>query len=182
MNPGVHLVTIVKVRKNSGWRRLRPLHVINDNSYCRVLWRMPAFSLRTHARAFDNRGRELTKRIFSFHNDLEGFNSFNLWAETLKTENKKTAVLIGCEPTGHYWFAFAKYVNDHQKRLVMVNPFSVKKIKELDDNSPKKTDSKDPKTIAKLVVDGRYSIPYMPEGIYAEIRDLVYSREPIWII
>ncbi len=34
MNPGVHLVTIVKVRKNSGWRRLRPLHVINDNSYC----------------------------------------------------------------------------------------------------------------------------------------------------
>ena len=77
---------------------------------------------------------------------------------------------------------FAKYVNDHQKRLVMVNPFSVKKIKELDDNSPKKTDSKDPKTIAKLVVDGRYSISYMPEGIYAEIRDLVYSREPIWII
>lgn len=72
-----------------------------------------------YARAFDNRGRELTKRIFSFHNDLEGFNSFNLWAETLKTENKKTAVLIGSEPTGHYWFAFAKYVNDHQKRLVM---------------------------------------------------------------
>ena len=61
----------------------------------------------------------------------------------------------------------------------MVNPFSVKKIKELDDNSPKKTDSKDPKTIAKLVVDGRYSIPYMPEGIYAEIRDLVYSRDRI---
>ena len=87
--------------------------------------------------------------FFLFHNDLEGFNSFNLWAETLKTENKKTAVLIGCEPTGHYWFAFVKYVNDHQKRLVMVNPFSVKKIKELDDNSPKKTDSKDPKTIAK---------------------------------
>lgn len=115
--------------------------------------------------------------FFSFHNDLEGFNSFNLWAETLKTENKKTAVLIGCEPTGHYWFAFAKYVNDHQKRLVMVNPFSVKKIKELDDNSPKKTDSKDPKTIAKLVVDGRYSIPYVPEGIYAEIRDLHYIIE-----
>jgi len=132
-----------------------------------------------YARAFDNRGRELTKRVFSFHNDLEGFNSFNLWAETLKTENNKTAVLIGCEPTGHYWFAFAKYVNDHQKRLVMVNPFSVKKIKELDDNSPKKTDSKDPKTIAKLVVEGRYSIPYMPEGIYAEIRDLVYSCDRI---
>lgn len=60
---------------------------------------------QTHyARAFDNRGRELTKRVFSFQNDMEGFNSFNLWAETLKNknENNKTAVLIGCEPTGHY--------------------------------------------------------------------------------
>lgn len=135
---------------------------------------------QTHyARAFDYRGRELTKRVFTFQNDIEGFNSFNAWAEKLKTENDKTAVLIGCEPTGHYWFAFAKYVSEHHKTLVMVNPFSVKKIKELDDNSPKKTDSKDPKTIAKLVVDGRYSIPYMPEGIYAEIRDLVYSRDRI---
>lgn len=135
---------------------------------------------QTHyARAFDNRGRELTKRVFCFQNDIEGFNSFNQWAEDLKSGNGKTDVMIGCEPTGHYWFAFAKYVKGHNKTLVMVNPFSVKKIKELDDNSPKKTDSKDPKTIAKLVVDGRYSIPYMPEGIYAEIRDLVYSRDRI---
>ena len=91
-----------------------------------------------YARAFDNRGCELTKRVFSFHNDLEEFNSFNLWVETLKTENKKTDVMIGCEPTGHYWFAFSKYVTEHQKTLVMVYPLSVKKIKELDDNSSKK--------------------------------------------
>ena len=135
---------------------------------------------QTHyARAFDNRGRELTRKVFVFHNDLEGFNSFNFWTETLKADNKKTKVLVGCEPTGHYWFSLAKYLKDHQKKLVMVNPFSVKKIKELDDNSPKKTDAKDPKTIAKLVIDGRYSEPYIPEGIYAEIRDLVYSRDRI---
>ena len=135
---------------------------------------------QTHfARAFDNRGRELTKRVFPFRNDIEGFNAFYAWAKKLQKENNKTVVLIGCEPTGHYWFAFSKYVSDHQMMLVMVNPFSVKKIKELDDNSPKKTDAKDPKTIAKLVVDGRYSIPYIPEGIYAEVRDLVYSRDRI---
>ena len=132
-----------------------------------------------YARAFDNRGKELTKRVFSFKNDIEGFNSFDQWAEKIKTDNGKNKIMIGCEPTGHYWFAFAKYVTERKKTLVMVNPFSVKKIKELDDNSPKKTDEKDPKTIAKLVVDGRYSIPYMPEGIYAEIRDLVYSRDRI---
>ena len=132
-----------------------------------------------YARAFDNRGKELTKRVLSFQNSIEGFNTFKQWIEKIRTENDKTDVMIGCEPTGHYWFALAKYVADHQMTLVMVNPFSVKKIKELDDNSPKKTDTKDPKTIAKLVVDGRYSIPYMPEGIYAEIRDLVYSRDRI---
>ncbi len=135
---------------------------------------------QTHyARAFDYRGVELTRKVFTFANDLEGFNSFNQWAERIKTETAKTNVLIGCEPTGHYWFALAKYVRDHQMTLVMVNPFSVKKIKELDDNSPKKTDAKDPKTIAKLVVDGRYSVSYVPEGVYAEIRDLVYSRDRI---
>ena len=132
-----------------------------------------------YARAFDNRGPELTKRVFSFENDIEGFNTFNQWAGKLMKDNGKTDVMIGCEATGHYWFAFAKYVSDHQGKLVMVNPFSVKKIKELDDNSPKKTDAKDPKTIAKLVIDGRYSIPYTPEGIFAEIRDLVYSRDRI---
>lgn len=132
-----------------------------------------------YARAFDYRGRELTTKVFIFGNDIEGFNSFYEWAEKLKTANGKDMIIIGCEPTGHYWFSFAKYVRDHKMMLVMVNPFSVKKIKELDDNSPKKTDRKDPKTIAKLVVDGRYSIPYMPEGIYAEIRDTVYSRERI---
>ena len=63
--------------------------------------------------------------------------------------------------------------------MVLVNPYHVKQIKELDDNSPKKTDQKDPKTIAKLVVDGRYSYPYLPEGIYADLREAVSSRERI---
>lgn len=62
---------------------------------------------QTHyARAFDNRGRELTKRVFSFQNDIEGFNSFYAWAQNLQKKNNKTTVLIDCEPTGHYWSAF----------------------------------------------------------------------------
>ena len=132
-----------------------------------------------YARAFDNRGRELTKKVFSFQNDIEGFNSFNAWMEKLMSGNGKTDVLIGCEPTGHYWFALARYVEDHQKKLVMVYPFSVKKIKELDDNSPEKSDLKDPKTIAMLVKEGRYSTSYLPEGVYAEIREAQVCRDQI---
>ncbi len=49
----------------------------------------------------------------------------------------------------------------------------------MDDNSPRKTDEKDPKTIAKLVTEGRYSFPYLPEGIYAELREAVSVRDQI---
>ncbi len=50
------------------------------------------------------------------------------------------------------------------------------KSKELDDNNPNKNDRKDPKTIAALVNEGRFSYPYMPVGIYAEIRSLSNLR------
>ena len=132
-----------------------------------------------YVRAFDYRGRELTRKVFRFSTDINGFNSFYDWVTQICIKHGKNEAMIGCEPTGHYWYTFYQFVKDYGMKLAFVNPASVKKAKELDDNSPKKTDLKDPKTIAKLVVDGRYSIPYMPEGIYAEIRDLVYSRDRI---
>ena len=43
-------------------------------------------------------------------------------------------------------------------------------------NNPNKNDRKDPKTIAALVNEGRFSYPYIPTGIYAEIRSLSNLR------
>lgn len=134
----------------------------------------------THfARGFDWRGRELTKRVLRFSSDICGFNGFYDWVKQTCIKHGKTDVIIGCEPTGHYWFTFEKYIREHGMKLALVNPYAVKQLKELDDNSPKKTDLKDPKTIAKLVVDGRYSYPYVPEGIYADLREVVSSRDRI---
>jgi transposase len=61
-------------------------------------------------------------------------------------------------------------------RIVLVNPYHVKQSKELDDGTPSKTDRKDPKTIAMLVKDGRYIEPYIPEGVYSELRVAMESR------
>lgn len=134
----------------------------------------------THfARAFDFRGRELTKRIFKFSSDINGFCLFEEWTKFQMERAGKTEVLVGCEPTGHYWFTFDKFLRSKGIRMVFVNPYAVKQMKELDDNSPKKTDLKDPKTIAKLVVDGRYCFPYVPEGIYQDLREVVSSRDRI---
>jgi transposase len=127
------------------------------------------------ARAFDFRGLELAK-VFRFENTEEGFAAFSKWAEAVSAGTQKTEIIVGAEPTGHYWFTFGQYLKEQSVKLVFVNPMHVKRTKELDDNNPGKTDRKDPKTIAKLVIDGRYLEPYMPEGIYAEMRTMNENR------
>ena len=128
-----------------------------------------------YARAFDWRGIELGK-VFSFGNSAEGFFSFEAWISELRSKANKEHALIGAEPTGHYWFSFAERMGAAGIKLVLVNPYHVKQAKELDDNHPGKTDRKDPKTIAKLVIEGRYSEPHMPEGLYADLRVTMNCR------
>ena len=84
---------------------------------------------------------------------------------------------IGIEPTGHYWFDLVAYLENEGILLVMVNPYTVKQTKELDDNSQSKNDRKNPKVIAKLVTKGRYSSPYIPNGVYADLRIMVANRK-----
>lgn len=62
-----------------------------------------------YARAFDWRGIELGK-VISFGNRLEGFEKLRLWIQTLQKENTKNQVILGAEPTGHYWFTLADYI------------------------------------------------------------------------
>ena len=132
---------------------------------------------QTHfARAFDWRNYEYSKKPLEFSNTEAGFLSFKAWMEELAGKHGKEAVLPGMEPTGHYWFALGRFLQDNGMKPVHVNPHHVKKTKELDDNNPNKNDRKDPKTIAALVNEGRFSYPYMPVGIYAEIRSLSNLR------
>ena len=123
-----------------------------------------------YARAFDWRGIEFSKKPFKFMNSEMGFSEFKAWILHIQAEHGKDTVIPGMEPTGHYWFNLGKFLQDNGMRPVLVNPHHVKKSKELDDNDPTKSDRKDPKVIAGLVKDGRYSYPYLPDGIYAELR------------
>ena len=95
----------------------------------------------------------------------------------LQDKYRKSDAIVGIEPTGHYWFDLGAYLEDEGILLVMVNPYAVKQTKELDDNSQSKNDRKDPKVIAKLVTEGRYSAPYTPDGVYADLRIMVVNRK-----
>jgi len=129
-----------------------------------------------YARAFDFRGFEFSKKALRFANTKEGFEAFDIWATDLMKKHNKTRAFVGMEPTGHYWYGFGCHLQHRGVEFGMVNPYHVKRSKELDDNTPTKNDRKDPKTIAMLVKDGRFLVPYMPEGVYRELRNLMELR------
>jgi len=129
-----------------------------------------------YARAFDYRGIELAK-LLKFSNTAEGFQKLEQWMQDICQQHNKTDIIVGFEPTGHYWFALGDYLKNLGYRLAIVNPFHVKRSKELDDNSPTKNDRKDPKTIAMLVKDGRYREVYIPEDVYQELREAIGERD-----
>ena len=132
-----------------------------------------------YVRAIDTRGRELSKSAYSFNNDYEGFQSAKEWAVKIATEHDKSQIVLGLEPTGHYWFCLATWMIANGISVVQVNPYAVKQTKEVEDNSQLKDDRKDPKLIANLVKDGNFGMPYLPEKIYAELRRLSMFRDQL---
>ena len=132
-----------------------------------------------YARAIDTRGRELSKSAFCFSNTLDGFQSLLDWAVKIAASNDKKQIVLGLEPTGHYWFCLATWLIGKGISVVQVNPYAVKQTKEIEDNSQLKDDRKDPKLIANLVKDGNFGMPYLPEGLYADIRRLSMFRDQL---
>ena len=132
-----------------------------------------------YARAIDTRGRELSKSAFSFRNSAEGFESLLNWSTKLAAAHDKSQIVLGLEPTGHYWFCLATWMVAKGISVVQVNPYAVKQTKEVEDNSQLKDDTKDPKLIANLVKDGNFGMPYLPEKLYADIRRLSRFRDQL---
>ena len=132
-----------------------------------------------YGRAFNYRGIELSGKPFRFANDQAGFKNLQTWIDGIKKKNGLEEAVIGFEPTGHYWFNLGSYLKSIGIRMVMVNPAHVKRTKEFDDNTQDKNDRKDPKVIAKLVIEGRFTEIYIPEGNYAECRNASILRSEI---
>ena len=132
-----------------------------------------------YLRAIDTRGREHSKSAFSFSNDSEGFHNAREWAVTIAAKHDKKQIVLGLEPTGHYWFCLATWMISNGISVVQVNPYAVKQTKEVEDNSQLKDDKKDPKLIANLVKDGNFGMPYLPEKLYGELRRLSMFRDQL---
>lgn len=111
----------------------------------------------THvAQATNFRGIVFSKRHLSFSNSMEGFEKLNRRMTELQQKHRLKKLIIGMEPTGHYWFNLANWLADRKLHAVMVNPATTKRNKENRDNSPSKNDPKDALIIADAVSRGFY--------------------------
>jgi len=132
------------------------------------------------ARMTDYRGVDLSKPI-KVHNSMDGFENLLAKIEKLRTKHGCDQVVIGMEPSGHYWRALGWYLKLYESEpvLVGVNPYHTKQAKELNDNSQTKSDPKDALVVAHLIREGRYFDTYLPEDEYAELRQLNTERQRI---
>jgi transposase len=122
-----------------------------------------------YACAVDERGREL-KKSFVIRQSFHGFETFYAKLMKLMGTHDKKDVIIGFEPTGHYWMNLAAFLSNREIPFVLVNPLHVKQTKELDDNLQSKNDQKDARVIAKMLPQGYYSMPREMTKIDSELR------------
>jgi transposase len=94
-----------------------------------------------------------------------------------KTSHQLGEVVVGFESTGAYGEPLVHYLRQKPVKLVQVNPMHTKRMKELEGNSPGKTDRKDPKVIADVIGLGHALSVVVPEGAAAELRRLTLARE-----
>ncbi|BAS26785.1 IS110 family RNA-guided transposase [Limnochorda pilosa] len=134
---------------------------------------------KTHyARVIDQVGRTV-EEPFEFHNGDEGFRRLERRLLRRQAEIGAERVIIGMEPTGHYWKPLAYWLVGRGYTVVLVNPIITKRPKEDRDNSPSKTDPKDTGVIADLVLQGKFLEVLLPKGVYANLRQLNVARREL---
>ena len=114
---------------------------------------------------------------FEVSNNTEGFKK--LWDRVywMKAAHHLEEVVVGFESTGIYGEPLVHFLRSKPVRLVQVNPLHTRRMKDLEGNSPAKTDQKDPKVIADLMQLGHTLSVVIPEGAAAQLRRLTQARE-----
>ncbi len=90
-------------------------------------------------------------------------------------------MLVGLEFAGHHGFTFAECLRARGYALVNILPAHTKRAKELEDNSPNKTDAKDAAEICKLVSLGIFVGYPALQPPYLELRLLTTHRHRLTV-
>jgi transposase len=110
-----------------------------------------------------------------------GFEAANAHLQSLFPGHTPALMLVGLEFAGHHGFTFARFLADRGYPVVNVLPAHTNRSKELEDNSPLKTDAKDAGQVAKLVGMGIFvRFPFL-QTPYVELRLLSVQRHRLTV-
>ena len=118
------------------------------------------------------------RRTKAFRIDVsrQGFDGADAELTRLYPPVPRAQMLVGLECAGHHGVTFAHDLARRGYPVVNVLPSVTKKTKEIEDNSPLKTDAKDAALIAKLTGDGSFvRFPFLEEP-YVTLRLLATER------
>lgn len=113
------------------------------------------------------------------YNSRKGFDYFHTIVEQAKRKREYTDVIIGMEPTGHYWRKIGFFALDKGYQVRFVRTTALKAQRELDESSPAKSDIRDAFTIANIVREGKYIDTVIEESVFRQLRTLAHTRERI---
>jgi transposase len=122
-------------------------------------------------------GEELDPFKFS-HTDL-GYTMVYTLIDSFRKQYNLDRILFGIESTGNYGETLVHYMQQKGVKVVQVNPYHTKRLKELTDNTPNKTDKKDPKVIADIMALKNYLTIIIPKGVVADLDRLIHLREDL---
>jgi transposase len=110
-------------------------------------------------------------------NSREGFEQFVKMTEGFKARHGMNSVLIGMEPTGHYWRKLAYFSKDKGYEVRFVRTTALKHHREIDESSSAKSDIRDALTIANITREGKYIDTVIEDGVVRQLRTLSKVRE-----
>lgn len=118
-------------------------------------------------------------RPLAFDNNLKGLEALLNYQSEAKKSLGTTNIRMALEPTGHYWKPLAEWVSQRGASLELIQPAHTHKAKELEDNSPGKTDCKDAGVIADLALQGKGLRFIRLSGVFTELRYLTKFRQEL---
>ena len=130
-----------------------------------------------NAVGFMNQEGKILGSCAKVYNSHEGFEQFLKVVEELKGRYGLKDVLIGMEPTGHYWRKLAYFAREHGYEVRFIRTTALKHHRELDESASAKSDRRDALTITNITREGKYLDTVIEDGPRRQLRTLAKARE-----
>lgn len=132
-----------------------------------------------NAVGFMNKEGKVLGKYPKMYNSRQGFDYFVKIVEEAKAKHGLKDVLIGLEPTGHYWRKLAYFAKDKGYAVQFIRTTALKHQRELDESSSAKSDIRDAITITNITREGKYIDTVIEDGVFRQLRTLCKVRERI---